>query len=261
MMRLLTEMTWSDADRVAADSILLVPVGSTEQHGPHLPLGSDTIITLALCEALAQARPDVVVLAPPIHFSSSGEHSGFAGTISIGQGALEIMLVELARSADAFAGVAFVSAHGGNAEVLARVQKSLRSEGRCALAWWPSPPKIHHQELGHSPNSPQSPPFAESDLHAGRAETSMVLALAPQLVREEDFAKGYTERSADLLARLKVGGVASVSANGVLGDPFGANSHEGTALLATMTKSLSTQFDSFLLQVGLASKSTKDGTP
>ena len=261
MMRLLAEMTWSDAHQVAAESILLVPVGSTEQHGPHLPLGSDTVITLALCEALAQARPDVVVLAPPIHFSSSGEHSGFAGTISIGQGALEMMLVELARSADAFAGVAFVSAHGGNAEVLARVQKSLRAEGRQALAWWPSPPKSHHHELGHGASSPQSPPFAASDLHAGRAETSMILALAPHLVREEDFARGNTERSADLLARLKLGGIASVSANGVLGDPFGANSHEGVALLAAMAKSLCTQFESFLLEVGLAGKTTKEGTP
>jgi len=84
------------AERAAAGAILAVPVGPTEQHGPHLPLTTDTDIALALCERLSGARPDVVV-APAVAYGSSGEHTGFAGTLSIGQEAIELLLVELGR--------------------------------------------------------------------------------------------------------------------------------------------------------------------
>src|SRR5687767_8440986 len=104
----LAELT---APAVAGD-LLVVPLGATEQHGPHLPLGTDTIIASALASDL-----DAVV-APALPYGSSGEHAGFPGTLSIGRAALEHVLLELGRSAP-FARVLFVSAHGGNAEPLA----------------------------------------------------------------------------------------------------------------------------------------------
>ncbi|MYR62381.1 creatininase family protein, partial [Streptomyces sp. SID625] len=76
---------------VAADCVLVVPVGSTEQHGPHLPFTVDTDIALALAERLAAVR-EWVVLAPPVHYGSSGEHAGFPGTLSIGLAATELLL-------------------------------------------------------------------------------------------------------------------------------------------------------------------------
>jgi len=101
------------------DIHLLIPLGATEQHGPHLPLNTDTLIASGVADAVAAGRADVVV-APALPYGSSGEHSGFPGTLSLGQAALEAALVELVRSADAFRDVTLVSWHGGNAEPVGR---------------------------------------------------------------------------------------------------------------------------------------------
>src|SRR5258708_30811265 len=93
------DLTWPEGgERAAAGVILAVPVGATEQHGPHLPLSTDTVIAVALCTRLAALRPDVLV-APAIPYGSSGEHAGFPGTMSIRQAALELLIVELCPSA------------------------------------------------------------------------------------------------------------------------------------------------------------------
>ena len=132
----LGDLTWPQAQRLAAaGAMLAVPVGSTEQHGPHLPLSTDTDVAVALAARLA-ARRAGVVLAPPVGYGSSGEHAGFAGTISIGQQALELTLLELGRSAaETFGHILFLCAHGGNREPAARAVARLRAElgGRAAL--------------------------------------------------------------------------------------------------------------------------------
>ena len=196
--------------------ILAVPLGSTEQHGPHLPLDTDTRIAVALVTRLAAARDDVAV-APALAYGSSGEHAGFPGTLSIGQAALELVVVELVRSADAYdGGVVLVNGHGGNAEPLARAARTLEREGRRVLAW-----------------SPSLPPGG--DLHAGHTETSIVLALDPSAVRLDLAETGVTDVD---LARLRAEGVRAVSPNGVLGDPTGASAADGRRLLDGMAADL-----------------------
>jgi creatinine amidohydrolase len=196
--------------------ILAVPLGSTEQHGGHLPLDTDTRIAVALAARLAAARDDVTV-APALAYGSSGEHAGFPGTLSIGQRALELVVVELVRSADAYAGgVVLVNGHGGNAEPLARAARTLAGEGRRVLAW-----------------SPSLPPGG--DLHAGHTETSILLALDPSVVRLDLAEAGATDVDVE---RLRAHGVRAVSPNGVLGDPTGASAADGRALLDTMAADL-----------------------
>ena len=207
----LSDLAWPEAAHAARGAILAVPVGATEQHGPHLPLTTDTELATALVEGLTAARPSVVA-APPLAYGSSGEHAGFAGTLSIAQEALERVLVELVRSASAsFARVLLVCAHGGNLEPLRRAELRLRSEGREVCAWLPR--------------------WSEGE-HAGRVETSLMLALAPRRVRLERAAAGATEPVHELMPRLAGDGVRAVSRNGVLGDPAGACAEEGRALLA-----------------------------
>jgi mycofactocin system creatininase family protein len=202
----LSDLAWPEAARRARGSVLAVPVGATEQHGPHLPLSTDTEIAAALVEGLAEAH-DAVLAAPPLVYGSSGEHEGFAGTLSIGGEALERVIVELLRSASAtFARLLLVCAHGGNGEPLRRAELRLRGEGRDVRAWFPR--------------------WSDGE-HAGRVETSLMLALAPERVRLERATAGATQPVRELMPRLVADGVGAVSPNGVLGDPAGACAEEG----------------------------------
>jgi creatinine amidohydrolase len=201
--------------------LLAVPVGATEQHGPHLPLTTDTDIAVALVERLPRA-----IAAPPLCFGSSGEHAGFPGTLSIGQAVTQRVLIELGRSAcDSYEHVLFVSTHGGNAAPVARAIEYLRFEGRDARAW--------------------SPRFG-GDAHAGRTETSLMLALDPERVQLELAEPGCTDDIAVLMPRLRREGVRAVSGNGVLGDPAGASAEEGRELLDRAAAELREFVDAWL---------------
>jgi mycofactocin precursor peptide peptidase len=218
-------LTWPEAAALAvAGAVLAIPVAATEQHGPHLPLSTDTDIAIELCARLAAARGHVIV-APPVAYGASGEHRGFAGTLSIGQDALELLVVELCRSAtETFGRVLLVCTHGGNAGPVRRAERRLRAESRAVLAWLPG-------WLG--------------DAHAGRTETSLQLALAPARVRLDRAEAGNTRPIAELMPVLRASSVQAVSPNGVLGDPGGASAAEGGAVLASLTSDLLAALDSW----------------
>ena len=189
--------------------LLVVPLGSVEQHGHHLPLATDTRVAEAVARA---AGPDAVV-APAIPYGASGEHEGFPGTVSTGTEALAAVLVEYGRSACRWAGrLLVVNGHGGNLDALRRAVPLLRAEGRDA-AWFPCG-------------------VPGGDAHAGRTETSLLLHLAPGSVRTDRSVPGATAPIGDLLPRLRAEGVRAVSPTGVLGDPAGASAEEGARLLA-----------------------------
>ena len=215
---LLADLPWPDiGGRVTADSVLAVPLGATEQHGPHLPLSTDTDVAVALCQRLAAARAGVLI-APAVAYGSSGEHQDFPGTLSIGQDALELLLVELGRSASrTFGRLVFVCAHGGNAEPAARATARLRAESRDVLLFQP---------------------VWDGDPHAGHSETSMMLHLAPTRVRMASAVPGDTRPLAQTWPLLRAGGVRAVSESGVLGDPSGATADAGAILLDTLAAAL-----------------------
>lgn len=214
----LSDRTTVEVDAVARRCIVLVPVGACEQHGPHLPLDTDTRIAVTLVDRVARREPDRVVAAPAVPYGASGEHAGFAGTLSIGTDALTTMLVEIGRSADAFEKVVFVNGHGGNVTALAASVELLRREGRRAHAW--------------------SWSVTGADAHAGRTETSLMLAIEPSAVRLEAAERGRTEPVAELIDELRTAGVRAVSPNGVLGDPAGATRQEGEQLLERLADDL-----------------------
>lgn len=208
---------WTDVAR----PLLVVPVGSCEQHGPHLPLHTDTVIATELARDLVARRTDAA-LAPPITVSASGEHAGFPGTLSIGTTAMADVVVELVRSADWSAGVVLVNGHGGNLVAMDRATATLHGEGRAVLTWWP-----------HVPGG---------DLHAGHTETSLMLAIAPTEVRLDRRVAGPTPTIDDLVAH----GVGAVSESGVLGDPTAATAEHGRAIFARLADELAVAVDDWL---------------
>ena len=208
--------------------LLVVPVGSLEQHGAHLPLDTDTRIAVAVAER-ACAGLTGVGLAPPIAIGASGEHADFPGTLSIGSVALTTLLVELGRHASLhWPAMLLVNGHGGNVTAIRDAAGQLHREGRRCQAW--------HAGLRPGMMTAEEP---TPDAHAGRIETSMMLALAPQDVRLDAAAAGDTRPLAEILSDLSAHGVRQVSPNGVLGDPAGASAAEGEELLSLLVGDLS----------------------
>jgi len=204
----LSSAAWPE---IPAGPLLVAPLGSVEQHGHHLPLGTDTSVACAVAEG-AIGSFEGALLAPALAYGASGEHEGFPGTISIGTEALAGLLVEYGRSAARWAGrVLLVNGHGGNFEALRAAVPLLRSEGR-DVAWFPCG-------------------VAGGDAHAGRTETSLMLHVEPHGVRAGAAVAGVTTPIGRLLPRLRAEGVLGVSPTGVLGDPAGASLQEGAALL------------------------------
>ena len=200
---------------------LIVPVGSTEQHGPHLPLDTDTRIAAAVARAVADRLADrdglTWLVAPPIGYGASGEHEDFSGTVSIGTAALRHLLVEFGRSASRWASrLVFVNGHGGNVEALTAASALLRYEQRDA-GWC-------------------SCTVAGADAHAGHTETSVLLHLSPGAVRIDERVAGNGAPLRELLPELRRGGVAAVSEVGVLGDPTTATAVEGARIFAAMVE-------------------------
>ncbi len=152
-------------------------------------------------------------------YGASGEHADFPGTLLVGHDVLADLIVELVRSArQSFSGVVLISAHGGNADALTDVRRRSTEEGDAVVVWQAAP--------------------KDGDAHAGRTETSLMLAIDPTAVLLERAEVGCTDPLSDLLPRLRRSGVRPVSSNGVLGDPTGANAGEGRAILASLVHDL-----------------------
>lgn len=209
----IADATWPELEQI---ELVVVPVGSIEQHGPHLPLDTDVTIAVGVAEAVAAALGGAWV-APPVVYGSSGEHQAFPGTSSIGTDVLHLMLVELVRSMRTWTRrVLFVNAHGGNVQALTGAVRQLVDEGH-DVAWAPCATE-------------------DVDLHAGRTETSLMLLLRPNSVRLDLAEAGNTQPLTEVLPALVTNGVRDVSANGVLGDPAGASAKEGALLFDRMVR-------------------------
>ncbi|WP_077086295.1 mycofactocin biosynthesis peptidyl-dipeptidase MftE [Mycobacterium rhizamassiliense] len=194
---------------------ILIPLGSTEQHGPHLPLDTDTRIVAAVARGTRARLDQQWWVAPAIAYGASGEHQSFAGTISIGTEALTTLLVEYGRSAASWAQrLVFVNGHGGNVGALDAAVRQLRAEGRDA-GWCPCA-------------------AAGADAHAGHTETSVLLHISPADVLTDRWIAGNRAPLPELLPSMRSGGVEAVSPVGILGDPTTATAAEGKRIFSEM---------------------------
>ena len=228
----MTSLAGSAWPEIPAGPLLVVPLGSVEQHGPHLPLATDSMTACAATQEVAR-RLDAagvrVMVAPTLSYGASGEHEDFPGTISIGHEALWLQLVELGRSACRWArGLVYVNGHGGNVDTLMDAVARLRDEGR-PVAW-----------TGCGVEG--------GDAHAGRTETSLLRHMAPWAVRVDLAEAGATQPVAELMPRLRSVGVRTVSPNGILGDATVSSPEEGRLLFTTVVDRLYRELS--LLDVG-----------
>jgi creatinine amidohydrolase len=198
--------------------VVVVPLGAWEQHGPHLPSDTDTLIITAVATAAAVTFPGVV-LAPTLPVTASDEHHGFGATLSIGTEALAASVVAIARSASWASGILFVNGHGGNTDGLAVAREAM-----------------DHERLRHDVWS--LPLYDGADMHAGRTETSVMLHLHPGLVDMTLATAGNTSPLDDIIEPMRAGGVRSVSETGVLGDATGASASHGHAVFGMWVASL-----------------------
>jgi len=220
----LAAATWP---QVPSGPVALVPVGSTEQHGPHLPFCTDSLIAERAAQAVADVLSEQgfgpVIVTPVLAFGASGEHQAFPGTVSIGHDALRAVLVEAVRSISTWAQrTVFVNGHGGNVGTLGAVREQMTFEGH-RVDWFPCAFET------------------ATDAHAGMEETSVMLHLSPSLVDMTAAAPGELSPLAELLPRLMAEGVRPVSPSGVLGDPTRATAEHGRGLFDALVRRLAGQ--------------------
>lgn len=237
-------MTWPEVQRAVADgaTTVILPFGATEQHGPHLPLATDTIRADALAELLAERIPGSLI-APTLPFGCSDEHWGFSGLIGLDHETLARVVLDLARRMHGWGitRLVLLSAHGGNREGLELARKLLEEELlelnvfmnenfetiSTSLLDIATDDGLSGEELG---------------LHAGESETSELLHLSPELVggaRESGFV-GDMESVMD---DLRAGGLAAVTENGVLGDPSRACARRGARYLEAVADELAVEIE------------------
>ncbi len=206
--------------------IVVLALGSWEQHGPHLPLDTDTVIIDTVVQTalmLLNETHTQFLVAPTIAISASDEHAGFAGTLSTGSAALKDAVVAICRSASWARGVCIVNGHGGNLDALNEIVSALNYEGIAHSVW-------------------SLPGYTGGDMHAGKTETSLMMHIAPHAVRTDRIVNGNTDEWELLMPAMREGGVAAVSPTGVLGSAREATSEHGARVLDFYARHLAQHF-------------------
>lgn len=176
----MTLLRWAETDRetlrrILPEALVVLPLGATEQHGPHLPTGTDALLAATVAEraaeraAPASSRP--LVLAPPLPFGASDHHLPFGGTLSLTPETLLQVLLDLLRSVAAAGGrrLLLVNGHGGNTGVCHAAAAAAAARHDLTVA---------HLDYWHVATEGGQVPG-----HAGEFETSLMLAVRPELVR------------------------------------------------------------------------------
>ena len=232
----LADATWTDVDDTAVD-VALLPVGSTEQHGPHDPLGTDHMTAQAIAEAAAETAGHEVVVAPPIPVGVSEEHRQFSGTLWVSPDTFRSYVRETVESLfeHDWNRVVIVNGHGGNAAAIEEVAARLTRRHEAIVApftWFDA---------------------VDTDLamgHAGPVETSLLLRTVPELVHEDRFDEavaGGTDRWGDWVSGVNMAAdSAEFSENGTVGDPREASTETGADLEQQATDALLALFDALL---------------
>ncbi len=228
----LMHLTSPASASLGPDTIALIPLGAVEQHGPHLPLGTDTLIAQALARRVAErvALP-VVVLPSPVG-GLSNHHAAFAGTMTLREstltGVLDDLIGSLARSGVSRVGL--FSAHGGNFEFLGRFAAARGVAAFADLPRWFATSTSAAEAAGLA--------VGPADQHGGALETSQALELFGELVGDFSSVVGFTDANGEWEQRLWSEGIGALSPLGVMGDARRANAAAGAAINAALVRLL-----------------------
>ncbi|MCR5978056.1 creatininase family protein [Gordonia jinghuaiqii] len=235
----LAHLTTTDVEAIdKSDAVVVQPIGAVEQHGPHLPLITDAMHAEVITTTAVESLPDDcnVWVLPTLHYGKSTEHLGRSGTIAMSASTLMSVCLDLGESlaASGFRKLVFVNGHGGQPGLLDVVARDIRHQTGLEVfpvmpMRFPSPPEV---DRSHD----------DFDIHGGYGETSIMMAIAPELVRHERaFADG--QRAAREFARYKhltLEGTFptawltdDISRSGTVGDPTHANADVGKKILAS----------------------------
>jgi creatinine amidohydrolase/Fe(II)-dependent formamide hydrolase-like protein len=204
---------------------VVVAFGATEQHGHHMPLATDALLGDHLARRLAD-RLDAFV-APTVRVGCSSHHLAFPGTLSLADQTFHAVVADLVSSlVQAGLGrIVLVPSHGGNfAPLAAAVAKLPDSERQSVVAITDLSVLLRVAQLGEQEFQV---PMSEGGLHAGEWETSMLLAIQPDLVQMERAEPGFVGDPQEAVATLFEGGVDALSKTGAIGDPTRASAEHG----------------------------------
>ena len=218
----LSDSTWTDADAAATD-LAVLPVGSTEQHGPHAPLGTDAVTAEAVAEAGADAYAGEVVVAPAVPVGVAAEHRQFTGTLWVSPDTFRRYVRETVASLahHGWDRVVLVNGHGGNIAALREVAGNItREDDAYAVPFtWFDAVGEYSEEMGHG----------------GPLETALLRHVAPDLVAEERVAtarEGASDRWGDWVSYANLAfDSAEFTDNGVVGNPAEGDAELGAELL------------------------------
>ena len=235
----LGEMTWPDVERCLAnpETTAVIALGSTEQHGAHLPLSTDSLIAQALTDRFC-ARIDEAIALPVVEIGIAPEHMDFPGTLSIREETLQAILVDLLASLSnhGFASAFIFSGHGGNVGPLERMTSTLRdaADGIEVFVFegWEDVVKRCLAAAGRQGVSAE-----QAGHHGGEIETSIVSAVRPAMVRRKRIEAGLLVGPSEAKAVFSPGMRDRVP-NGVVGDPTGACAKRGNGYLECWVDSL-----------------------
>lgn len=227
------KLAWREVKKAIEEGVdtVVFAVGSTEQHGPHLPLACDTLIGESLAELVAKRLGNAFV-APAVRVGCSQHHMTFPGTISIEPAVLQEILLSYLQTLfqHGFARIVMIPSHGGNFATVGEVAKIGRGK-------WPDKQVITFADLNLLINASFKVSAEDgvsngaAGVHAGEVETSILLLRHPDLVDMSRAEEGYTGEFTPIIPDLMKHGIARVSANGVLGDPRKASAERGRRYL------------------------------
>jgi len=217
----LADATWTDAAALETD-LAVLPVGSTEQHGPHAPLATDALTAVAVAEAGVDAYDGAVVVAPALPYGVSAEHRRFAGTCWLSPDTFRAVVRETIGSlaSHGWRRVVVVNGHGGNVDALreATAEVSRAGDAYAVAFTWFDAVGDHRPAMGH----------------AGPLETAMLRAHHPDLVHEDRVEAAAAEaapRWGDWVSGVNLAHDSDAfTDNGVVGDPTGGDAALGVEL-------------------------------